>query len=332
MKTPFVISVVIGLHVAAFGSLFLMQGCGTTTKVALTSNTEMPPERSTDEIAPVVLTAVIPSTQAVTPVEWPSETKIYTVRKGDMLSTIGRRFGVKQAELMRLNGITNPNRLFVGQSLVLPGYVKLSDSPSVAPAGRPAVEDSAPVVSAGGTYTIRRGDSLGRIASRLGTSVSALKRLNGLSSDRIMAGKTLKVPVAGSTGAAAAPMVAPTAPVDDADVESLLLDVPVAPVSQPRAPALRPETSPPALDASDVLAVPDVVDDPADARFVPDASDIPPSDAAPEIGGAATNHVVKEGEDIFKIARQYNVLVAELITANGLTGQEIQAGQTLVIP
>ena len=51
-------------------------------------------------------------------------------------------------------------------------------------------------------HAIVRGDTLGAIAQRYGTSVRALKHTNGLSSDRIIAGELLMIPVAlGSRGA-----------------------------------------------------------------------------------------------------------------------------------
>ena len=46
----------------------------------------------------------------------------------------------------------------------------------------------------GGSYTIKSGDSLGAIARRNGITVAKLKAANGLSSDKIRAGKTLKIP------------------------------------------------------------------------------------------------------------------------------------------
>jgi hypothetical protein len=46
----------------------------------------------------------------------------------------------------------------------------------------------------GGSYTIKSGDNLGSIARRNGTTVAKLKAANGLSSDRIRAGRTLKIP------------------------------------------------------------------------------------------------------------------------------------------
>jgi hypothetical protein len=46
----------------------------------------------------------------------------------------------------------------------------------------------------GGSYTIKSGDTLGAIARRNGTTVAKLKAANGLKSDLIRAGKTLKIP------------------------------------------------------------------------------------------------------------------------------------------
>ena len=44
----------------------------------------------------------------------------YTVQTGDTLRKIARRFGTTAKELARLNGIENPNRIFVGQRLTVP--------------------------------------------------------------------------------------------------------------------------------------------------------------------------------------------------------------------
>lgn len=54
---------------------------------------------------------------------------IYTVRRGDTLSSIARRFGVSVAALRTTNNIRNVNRIRVGQRLQIPGKRRASNSP-----------------------------------------------------------------------------------------------------------------------------------------------------------------------------------------------------------
>jgi LysM repeat protein len=48
------------------------------------------------------------------------EGEVYTVRPGDTLSTIAQRNGVTVNDLIRANNLTNPDRLNVGQQLIIP--------------------------------------------------------------------------------------------------------------------------------------------------------------------------------------------------------------------
>lgn len=45
----------------------------------------------------------------------------YTVRHGDMLRKIAAHFGVDMWHLARVNHISNPDRIYVGQRLLIPG-------------------------------------------------------------------------------------------------------------------------------------------------------------------------------------------------------------------
>lgn len=46
-----------------------------------------------------------------------TETQYYTVQSGDCLSVIAERFGTTVDSLVQLNGITNPNIIYVGQTI-----------------------------------------------------------------------------------------------------------------------------------------------------------------------------------------------------------------------
>ena len=63
----------------------------------------------------------------------------YTVHRGESLSAIARRFGTTWQELARINGLRDPNRIRVGQRIILPG-----PPPAAAPAARPRAKAPRP--------------------------------------------------------------------------------------------------------------------------------------------------------------------------------------------
>ncbi len=57
----------------------------------------------------------------VTPVSAaPDESTVHIVRRGETLYSIARSYGVSMWAIARANGITNPNRIYAGQRLVIP--------------------------------------------------------------------------------------------------------------------------------------------------------------------------------------------------------------------
>lgn len=69
-----------------------------------------------------------------------SDTYVYYVRQGDSLSEISTDFGVSIDRLSRVNGISNPNRLAVGQRIVIPinpdTYIGKTQTRSKSPSAR----------------------------------------------------------------------------------------------------------------------------------------------------------------------------------------------------
>lgn len=112
----------------------------------------------------------------------------YTVRAADTLWDISRSFGVSVGRLRRANGLGRRSLIRPGDRLVIPS-------------GRQGGH-SAPLRSASlhRTYKVRRGDTLYGIARRFGTSVTAIRRANGLSGSRIHPGDVLRIPSAEARG------------------------------------------------------------------------------------------------------------------------------------
>lgn len=113
----------------------------------------------------------------------------YTVVSGDTLSGIAGKFGTTYQTLANINNIADPNKIYPGQVLQLPG--------GFGPAPQPAP-------NAGGTYTVVKGDTLSGIAQRYNTNYQTLQAINGLPDpNKIYPGQVLKVPGAGAAAPAA---------------------------------------------------------------------------------------------------------------------------------
>lgn len=110
-----------------------------------------------------------------------SSSSTYTVKSGDSLWKISKKYGMTVSELKKLNGLKS-DLLRIGQVLKLKGSASSSSSSS-----------SSVSTSSSSTYKVKRGDSLSKIAKQYGTTVSKLKSLNGLKSDVIYVNQVLKV-------------------------------------------------------------------------------------------------------------------------------------------
>ncbi|WP_462410331.1 C40 family peptidase [Neobacillus sp. Marseille-QA0830] len=143
-----------------------------------------------------------------------SSATTYTVVKGDALIKIANKYHVTVGELQQWNNLSS-TLIYAGQVLNVsaPGSSSSTSAPVAAPATQPAAAAPAAQTSTAGEYTIVSGDSLSKIAAKFNTTVQELKTLNGLTSDRIYAGKTLKVPgQTSSTPAVTAPAAVTPAP------------------------------------------------------------------------------------------------------------------------
>lgn len=118
------------------------------------------------------------STPTPAPAPTPApQTGTYTVKAGDTLSGIAARYGTTYQDLAALNGIPDPNKIYVGQ------VIKITGSPSPAPQPN------------GLTYTVKAGDTLSAIGARFGVSYQQIAAINGISNPNLIyAGQVLRIP------------------------------------------------------------------------------------------------------------------------------------------
>ena len=113
---------------------------------------------------------------------------VHHVRTNETLGGIARKYGVSVGALQAFNGIANPNLLFVGKKLKIPS----SQSGEI-------------------SYVVKKGDSLGNVASRFGVKVSTLTFVNKIiRPDLIRVGQKLIIPLKGGSLKPAASLLSST--------------------------------------------------------------------------------------------------------------------------
>jgi LysM repeat protein len=115
----------------------------------------------------------------------------HTVQVGENLYRIALNHGVTTKALAELNGIYNPDQVFVGQKLTIPG------SPAASSVAYQPQHAST-------THTVQRGETLTSIANRYGISLWTLIQVNNIANSAlILPGQTLVIPKASSLASTA---------------------------------------------------------------------------------------------------------------------------------
>ncbi|MCC6712290.1 MAG: LysM peptidoglycan-binding domain-containing protein [Candidatus Dadabacteria bacterium] len=290
-----------------------------------------------------------------------STNKEYVVKKGDTLGEIAEKHGVSTAALQNENGLSS-TKLQIGQKLVIPSgknpviksvkAAPATDEVSQGPAKAPA---PAPTIPA--TYTVKNGDTLGHIAAKYGMSSRELKAGNGLKTDKISVGQTLRIP--GGVPAAKAPEAAP------AEVKAVEVKTAEAPVK--KAPAggvyvVRKGDTPSGIaeklgvGTSDLIKLNDIDSKslrigqelivPGSAGAVTAAAETAPVPVKAEEAEAEkpaaepvkpapstiTYYTVSKGDTPGGIARKLGVSTRDLVELNSIDSKNLRIGQKLVVP
>lgn len=212
----------------------------------------------------------------------PTSSNTYVVKSGDTLYKIAQNFNTTVNNLKRLNNLTNDN-LSIGQILLVPSQSATGNS---------------------NTYIVRSGDSLWSIANRYNTTVDAIKRLNGLTSNTLSIGQVLAIPNSIDTNGGISEVG--TYVVKNGDTLWNIanrFDTNINEIKRLN------NLSSDILNVGQVLKIPNVT------------------------GSLPTlTYTVKSGDSLWSIANKYNTTVNSIKQLNNLTSNLLSIGQVLKIP
>lgn len=283
--------VVIGVHCVAITALFLVQGCKTTKKPTGTSVSQTPvmPPLSAPSVAPAKVETI--ETPAIA---GKAEGTIeYTVKSGDSLGLIAKRHNVSKNELAELNKLADPNKVRIGQKLLIPKHVSIAVAPAPKAAKAKAKEkksETAPTLATDvNEYVVEAGDTLSKVSAKLKVKISELREVNKLVNDKLRIGQKLIIP--GAKKAEITPEQTPAPAASEAPVKSTPLG--------------------------------------AEPAVTGKVSSAGPS----KTPGSGITHVVAPNEDLSSIAKLYAVTVEDIVAANQFKPkQTVQVGQKIIIP
>jgi murein DD-endopeptidase MepM/ murein hydrolase activator NlpD len=117
-------------------------------------------------------------------------TIVHVVRSGETLFSIARRYGTTIEAIVQANDIADPHWIHVGQQLIVPSASDYAPPPAQ-------------------IHIVQAGETLTRIASRYGTTVSAIASANDLTNPSlILVGQRLAIPGATQVTPLPSPFVA----------------------------------------------------------------------------------------------------------------------------
>lgn len=220
----------------------------------------------------------------------------YTVERGDTLGDIARDQGVSLSDLVAANDLADPNLIYPGQVLVIPG------------------EGNDETL-----YVVGRGDTLARIANRFGTSIGSVVSANRLANPNlILVGQELSIPTDSSASSPDSSGGSNT--VRSGEYHVVERGESVADVAAHHD----------GVSAADVTSANGIINNLiyTGTRLFLDGPGYIATGSAGE-----TTYRVRRGDRLVDIARRHGVRLADIISANDIADPDlIRTGTTLHIP
>jgi len=238
------------------------------------------------------------------------------------LSDIAKTIGVSPTKLIELNPALIHDATPPGNPYpihVPPGYASIVGQKQQQIASLKNVNPQIAQKSTAYRHRVKRGDTLGKIAGKYGTSVSKIKRANGLRSSTIRVGQSLKIPGRSAPTYASSKNATSTVKYKVKSGDTLGAIAARHRVSASdirRANGIKGSL----IKSGQVITIPG-----ASGRYYGD-------DTVATKSTKVAKYKVKSGDTLGGIAAKHRVSITTIKRANGIKGSNIRTGQTLSIP
>ena len=243
----------------------------------------------------------------------------YIVQSGDTLYSIARRSGVSLNTLLSINGLSQSSIIFPGQSLT----VGQSDGRTVSAGYMPSK-----TTSTSGTYTVQAGDTLYSIARRSGVSLNTLLSINGLSQSSVIhPGQTLSVSGSASQATATQVSYQSAGSTSGNGTYTVKAGDTLYRIAYNHGISLTTLLSINGLSETSTIR-------PGQQLVVSGSAKATTSTTKAttvSYSTGASTHTVQAGDTLFRIAKNNGLTLSELRALNGLTSNTIRVGQVLKV-
>ena len=232
----------------------------------------------------------------------------HRVRKGETLNSIAQKYGVSVSEIKLWNNISGSKILFGSQLKIQTNR----ESTFFASTKKENIQQKTTIFR----YKVRRGDTIGEIAQKFGVTQAEIRKWNGLSSNKLIAGKIIKIHSSANTPALGDNTIKTSATVNYYEVKSGDTIEKIARLFK--------------VSSASIIAWNNIKNNKLlVGQRLKIYSDSGISDVKSKNSQSTKFYEVKKGDTLYSIAENNNITVDKLKSINGIKDNKIVAGQKI---
>ena len=233
-----------------------------------------------------------------------SNVNYYKIKSGDTIGGIAELYNVRASDIREWNGISG-NKIVAGKTLKIysDSYTGKNDKTTTKTSSGSLID-----------YTIKNGDNLGAIAEEYGVTASDLRKWNGMSGSKIIAGDKLKIYTTSTTKKDVTTTT--TVKSDNYNYHRVKKGETISQISEKYKVSISSIRSWNNLSSDKIIA--------GKTLKIKNGGEV-------LTGGRNYYHLVTRGESLYTIAKKYKTTIQKIKSLNNLSGSKIKAGQKIKV-